>query len=75
VEIDAPYRQGEKLYRRMIDYQSESRLQAAVFSFSFLFRPWLKLLVLWTTVIIMAVVLLYGFKGLSALVKFSAGEE
>jgi len=75
VEVDTPFRPGTKHFKRMIDFQSETTLQAMIFSFSFLFRPWLKYLVISAVVMIMAVVLLYGFKGLSALVKFTAAEE
>jgi len=60
----------------MIDYRSQTRIQAVIFSFSFLFRPWLKILIILAVVVIMAVVLLYGFKGLATvLAKFAAGGE
>jgi hypothetical protein len=76
VEIDKPLQLSGRPYRRMIDFSSQTRIQAVIFSFSFLFRPWLKLIIIITVLIISAVVLVYGFKGLSAvLVKFTADQE
>ncbi len=76
VEIDTPLKLTGKTYSRMIDYRSQTKIQAVIFSFSFLFRPWLKFVIIFAVVVIMAVVLLYAFKGLAAvLVKFTAGEE
>ncbi len=66
VEIDTPLKLSGQVYTRMIDYRSQTRIQAVIFSFSFLFRPWLKILIILAVVVITAVVLLYGFKGLAS---------
>jgi hypothetical protein len=75
VEIDTPLESPGNEYRRMIDFRSRTRIQALIFSFSFLFRPFLKYLILVAMGIITAVVMLYGFKGLALLVKVFSGEE
>jgi hypothetical protein len=75
VEIDTPLQSAGTRYQRMIDYRSQTKIKALIFSFSFLFRPFLKYLIITAAVIISAVVCLYGFKGLAVLIKFTAGEE
>jgi len=75
VEIDTPLRMVGAGFKRMIDYRSRTKIQALLFSFSFLFRPVLKYLIILAVVFITALVFLYGLKGLAVIVKFVAGEE
>jgi hypothetical protein len=76
VEIDGPQKLIGSSYTRMIDYRAQTKIQAVIFSLSFLFRPWLKYLVIFAVVVILAIVLLYGFKGLAVvLIKLTVGGE
>jgi hypothetical protein len=59
----------------MTRYLDQNAVAAWVFSFSFLFRPGLKYAILFLSLFIMAVVLLYGFKGLSKLILVFSSED
>jgi len=76
VEVDKPPQLSGGTHTRMIDYRSQTRIQAVIFSCSFLFRPWLKAVMISAVAVIAAVVFVFAFKGLSAvLVKFTTGGE
>ena len=59
----------------MARYLDQNTVAAWIFSFSFLFRPWLKYIILFSTLIILALLVLYGFRGLSKLVSILSAES
>ncbi len=65
INIDSPLNQQAGLVKQMIEFQDINRVSTWIFSFSFLFRPWLKLIIIISVLIIASVLLLYSFKGLS----------
>jgi hypothetical protein len=60
----------------MTNYQEGSAAYDWTFAMSFFFRPWLKVLIIVSFVILAAVVILSAFQGLSRLIRvLSSGEE
>jgi hypothetical protein len=53
----------------MTKYLDQNVVSAWIFSFSFLFRPWLKYLIILSSLIIIAVLLLYGLRGLAKVIS------
>jgi hypothetical protein len=76
VAVASPFVAERDTLVRMTSYQEGSVVSAWTFAMSFLFRPWLKALIIASFVILAAVVLLAFFQGLSRLIRaLSAGEE
>jgi hypothetical protein len=67
VTIQTPLTFTENKGRLMTSFQDINTFYARVFSFTFLFRPWLKVVIFLCCFIIGAVVLLYGLKGLATI--------
>jgi hypothetical protein len=55
--------------QRMNEYLDQNMVAAWVFSFSFLFRPWLKYLILISSLLTAAILFLYGFRGLAKVIS------
>jgi hypothetical protein len=68
MKIDSPLDIHSNSSKRMIEFQDKNIISAWVFSFSFLFRPWLKFIVILSCLIIIGVLILYAFKALSFLI-------
>jgi len=75
ISVDGPLNVKEAAMVDMIDFQEQNRLAAWVFSFSFLFRPWLKVIIILSVLIILAVVLLYAFRGLAVITQQVESEK
>jgi hypothetical protein len=75
LNTDSPLKQQIYESKRAIDFQEKNIIAAWVFSFSFLFRPWLKLFIIISCLIIVGVLILYAFKGLAIITQAAAGEE
>ncbi len=56
-------------FMRMTDFQDTASVFPWAFSMSFLFRPWLKLIIIIASVVLTATLLLYGLQGLSRVIK------
>jgi hypothetical protein len=75
VNIESPLNYSTKAGMSMIDFQDSNRLGTWIFSFSFFFRPWLKLIIILSAIIIAGVLLLYAFKGLSVITNTLDSEK
>lgn len=53
----------------MSDFQNRSRLYQSLFSLTFFFRPWLKVLIILSAIVILLVIAGYGFTGFKKLSK------
>jgi len=69
VEIDSPLDAGQVATKEMIEFQGIEPFYAWAFAFSFIFRPWLKIIALGSAGLIGVVLLLYGLKALAGVVK------
>jgi len=75
VSIQTPLEMVHVEKQSMTEYLDQNQAAAWVFSFSFLFRPWLKYLILFSSIIIFAVLILYGFRGLAKVISFISTES
>jgi hypothetical protein len=76
VAVATPFVAQHDTLVRMTKYQESSAASAWTFAMSFFFRPWLKVLIITSFLILAAVVVLSMFQGLSRLIRaLSAGEE
>jgi len=58
--------------KKMVEFQGINAFYAWAFAFSFVFRPWLKVVTLGSCAILAAVLLLYALKALACVVKVLA---
>ena len=75
VKMDTPLINGDRTPVSMTHFLDENTLQAEIFSLSFFFRPWLKYLMFFCSFILIAVSVLYGFKGLSRLMILTSLDQ
>jgi hypothetical protein len=75
VEIDSPVANSKDTTFEMIQLQGLDRSYTKAFAFTFIFRPWLKIVALACSAIVAAVLILYGFKALACIVKILAGGD
>lgn len=69
VAVDSPVASQQKSFKRMFEFQEINPRYAWVFAFSFVFRPWLKVIALGSAAVIAVVLLLYALKALAGVVK------
>ena len=69
VEIDSPLAAEQDTAKEMVEFQGINSFYAWAFAFSFVFRPWLKVVALGSCALIGVVLLLYGLKALACVVK------
>ncbi|MHC4642572.1 MAG: hypothetical protein ACYS32_13080 [Planctomycetota bacterium] len=69
VEIDTPLAAEEVANKEMIEFQDINSFYAWAFAFSFVFRPFLKIVALASCGLIGVVLLLYGLKALACVVN------
>jgi hypothetical protein len=75
VTIQTPLELRRVKKQSMTNFLDQSPIAAWVFSFSFLFRPGLKYLIIFSSLITMAVLVLYGFRGLAKMISFFSTEN
>jgi hypothetical protein len=75
IDMDSPLNLNTAAMVKMIDFQESNQVGAWIFSFSFLFRPWLKFIVIFSVIIIIAILILYAFKGLSIITTTVSSEQ
>jgi hypothetical protein len=68
VTVDSPIVTARKT-KKMIEFQSINPSYAWAFAFSFVFRPWMKIIALCSCAVIAVVLLLYALKALACVVK------
>jgi len=75
VSIDSPIVAARGSVK-MVDFQGDiDAFYTKVFAFSFVFRPWMKVIALGSCVVIGAVLLLYALKALACVAKVLAGQD
>ncbi len=73
IDVDSPVATLQGSFITMTDFLHMGTVYPRIFALSFVFRPWLKLLVLAAFAMMAAVLIVYGFKGLSRLLEVVAG--
>jgi len=74
VEVDVPIA-SEKGVKKMVEFEGLSPVYTKLFAWSFVFRPWLKVIAIGVSGILAAVLLLYALKGLDFLMKMLADRK
>jgi hypothetical protein len=74
VEIDSPLA-ADGASARMIDFQDLKPFYVKAFAFSFVFRPWLKLVILASCAGLAGVLVLYALRALACVVKVLSEEN
>ena len=72
IGVDTPVASQNGTTKRMVDFQDISSFYARVFGLSFIFRPWLKLITLASSIVLIMILLLYLFRGFSSLLRSSS---
>ncbi|MHC4618785.1 MAG: cytochrome c3 family protein [Planctomycetota bacterium] len=74
VEIDSPLA-ADRTSAKMIDFQDFKPFYVKAFAFSFVFRPWLKLVILASCAGLAGVLILYALRALACVVKILSEEN
>ena len=74
IMTDTPVAQDRQV-KKMVEFQDINPSYAWAFAFSFVFRPWMKMVVLGSSAVLALVLLLYVLKALTCAVKVLAGEK
>lgn len=69
VTIDSALGAEKDCTKKMIEFQDINAFYAWAFAFTFVFRPWLKVVALGSCAVLAAVLLLYALKALACIVK------
>ncbi len=75
VIVDSPVVEDRIAVKKMVEFEGLNAFYAWAFAFSFVFRPWLKVVVICSCAILAAVLLLYALKALSRVTKLFADED
>jgi hypothetical protein len=75
VTIDTPVVSEREFTKKMVEFQDISPFYAWAFAFSFVFRPWLKVIAIACAVVIAAVLLLYALRLLGYIAKVFAEQD
>lgn len=75
VAIDSPLVPQKDAVKRMVDFQHLDARFVKIFAFSFVFRPWLKVVALASCAVLAAVLLLYALKAFACVTKVLVGKK
>lgn len=75
VAVDSPIALTEGDGVEMVEFQGVDRFYAWAFAFSFVFRPWLKIVALGSCAVMGLVLLLYGLRALTGVVRVLSEQE
>lgn len=75
VEVDTPIASEKGAVKKMIEFQQLRPVYTKLFAFSFIFRPFLKVVALCSSAILAAVLLLYTLKALGCIAKVLVGKS
>lgn len=75
VEVDTPIASKQGAVKKMIEFEGLRPVYTKLFAFSFIFRPFLKVVALCSSAILAAVLLLYALKALARIVKVLSEEN
>ncbi|HEY5504686.1 MAG TPA: hypothetical protein VIK28_05965, partial [Sedimentisphaerales bacterium] len=73
VSIDSPLK--NLTGREMVAFEDLPRFYTKAFAFSFVFRPWLKVVAILSSLVILGVLVLYALKALGFVTKVVVGDE
>jgi hypothetical protein len=74
VAVDTPVAAARDT-KKMVEFQDISPTYAWAFAFSFVFRPWMKMVVLASCAVVALILLFYALKALGCVVKTLTGEN
>jgi hypothetical protein len=74
VTVDTPV-VADRQAQKMVQFEDINSFYAWAFAFSFVFRPWMKIVVLGSSAVLALVLLFYVLKALGCVVKVLAGEN
>ena len=75
IAVDSPLESEQDSVKKMVEFQGINAFYAWAFAFSFVFRPWLKVVTLGSSAILAAVLLLYALKALACVTKALVGKD
>ena len=75
VAVDSPLVADKGVVKQMFEFQGLDQFYTKAFAWSFMFRPWFKIVTLCSCSIISVVLLLYGLKALACITKILAGKD
>jgi len=75
VTIDSPVVSDRISAKKMVEFEGFNPLYTWLFAFSFIFRPWLKVVAIGSCVILAGILLLYALKALASVAKVLADED
>ena len=75
IKIDSPIVAGQNSFKKMNEFQDISPTYAWAFAASFVFRPWLKIIAIGSSVVLAGVLLLYALRALACIVKVLTGQN
>lgn len=75
VAVDCPVVSEQGLTKQMVEFQELRPFYTWAFAASFVFRPWLKVVVLGSCAILAAVLLLYALQALACIAKILVGKD
>jgi hypothetical protein len=75
VEVDTPVASEKGAVKKMIEFQELRPVYTKLFAFSFIFRPFLKIVALCSSAILAAVLILYVFQGLVRILNLLSGKN
>ncbi len=75
VAIDSPIVAERDSAKKMIEFQDVNAFYAQAFAFSFVFRPWMKIITLGSCAVLAIVLLLYGLRALACVAKICAERD
>ncbi|MBN2594145.1 MAG: hypothetical protein JXA81_11610 [Sedimentisphaerales bacterium] len=74
VNVDTPVVAARES-KKMIEFEDVSPFYTWAFAFSFVFRPWMKMVIIGSCALMSLVLLLYALKALGCVIKTLAGEN
>jgi hypothetical protein len=75
VAVDSPIASVSGLTKTQYEFQKASHARTWFFAFSFIFRPWFKVVAIGASAVIGIVLLLYGLKALGFVAKVLSEQE
>ncbi|MEN6333431.1 MAG: hypothetical protein ABFE01_04165 [Phycisphaerales bacterium] len=75
VAVDSPIVSVSNLMKTQYEFQKASHARTWFFAFSFIFRPWFKIIAIGSCAVIGIVLLLYGLKALGAVAKVLSEQD
>ncbi len=75
VAVDSPLKPAATAAKVMVEFELLPRFYTKAFALSFVFRPWLKVIALLSSLVICAVLVLYGLKALAFVTRVLVGKD